>query len=97
MWMDRNPRSIPSRPPGKNAMSQFCVERIIGLLATDEGLRRRFRKNPRAALQEMLDRGLELNGCELASLAALDAREITRFARSIDPRLQKIDLSGGGT
>jgi len=77
-------------------MSQLCVERIIGLLATDEGLRRRFRKNPRAALQEMLDRGLELNPCELASLAALDAREITRFAQSIDPRLQKIDLHGGG-
>ena len=76
-------------------MSQPCVERIIGLLATDEGLRRRFRKNPRAALQEMLDRGLQLNPCELASLASLDAREIMRFARSIDPRLQKIDLRGG--
>jgi len=78
-------------------MSQLCVERIIGLLATDEGLRRRFRKNPRAALQEMLARGLELNDCELASLVSLDAREITRFARAIDPRLQKIDVRGGGT
>ena len=73
-------------------MSQPSVERIIGLLATDEGLRRRFRKNPRAALQEMLDRGLELNECELAALASLDAREITRFACTIDPRLQKIAL-----
>ncbi len=77
-------------------MSQRCVERIIGLLATDEGLRRRFRKNPRAALQEMLARGLELNECELASLASLDAREVTRFAQAIDPRLQKIELGGGG-
>ncbi len=77
-----------------DAMSQLCVERIIGLLATDEGLRRRFRKNPRAALQEMLDRGLELNECERAALAALDAREISRFARAIDPRLQKIELGG---
>lgn len=77
-------------------MSQHCVERIIGLLVTDEGLRRRFRKNPQTALQEMLDRGLELNECELASLVALDAREITRFARAIDPRLQKVDLRGGG-
>jgi len=76
-------------------MSQLCVERIIGLLATDEGLRRRFRKNPRAALQEMMDRGLELNECELASLVSLDARELGRFARAIDPRLQKIDLRGG--
>lgn len=72
-------------------MSQHCVERIIGLLATDEGLRRRFRKNPRAALQEMLDRGLELNDCEMASLASLPARELARFASAIDPRLQKID------
>ena len=78
-------------------MSQLCVERIIGLLATDEGLRHRFRKNPRAALQEMLDGGLELNECEIASLAALDTRELLRFARSIDPRLQKVDLHGGGS
>jgi hypothetical protein len=76
-------------------MSQPCVERIIGLLATDEGLRRRFRKNPRAALQEMLARGLELNECELTSLASLDVHEVMRFARAIDPRLQKIDVRGG--
>ena len=77
-------------------MSQHCVERIIGLLATDEGLRHRFQNNPQAALREMLSRGLELNECELASLASIDTRAITRFARSIDPRLQKIDLAGGG-
>ena len=75
-------------------MSQTCVERIIGLLATDEGLRRRFRKNPRAAIQEMIERGLELNPCEQAALATLDAREISRFARAIDPRLQRVELSG---
>jgi len=75
-------------------MSQLCVERIIGLLATDEGLRRRFRKNPRAALTEIMARGLELNDCEFASLASLDSREIMRFARSLDPRLQKIELRG---
>ena len=75
-------------------MSQICVERIIGLLATDEGLRRRFRKNPRAALTEIMARGMELNDCEFASLAALDSREIMRFARSIDPRLQRIELRG---
>jgi cobalamin biosynthesis Mg chelatase CobN len=76
-------------------MSQLCVERIIGLLVTDEGLRRRFREDAHAALQEMIERGLELNDCELSSLASLDAREITRFARAVDPRLQKIDVRGG--
>lgn len=74
-------------------MSQACVERIIGVLATDEGLRRRFLRNPRAALQELLERGLELNDCELASLASLDPHELGRFARAIDPRIQKVDLS----
>jgi len=77
-------------------MSQHNVERIIGLLATDEGVRGRFRKDPRATLQELLDRGFELNDCEFSSLVALDAREIARFARALDPRLQKIDLRGDG-
>jgi len=78
-------------------MSQRCVEQVIGLLATDEGLRHRFEVDPHAALRAMLHRGLELNPCELDSLAAIDTRAITRFARSIDPRLQKIDLPGGGS
>src|SRR5439155_25704683 len=55
-------------------MSQSCVERIIGVLATDEGLRRRFRKNPRAALQEVVDRGLGLNDGEMAALAKREGR-----------------------
>jgi len=76
-------------------MSQRAVERVIGSLATDEGLRRRFRHDPRAALQELVAQGLELNECERASLVSLDAREIARFARAIDPRLQRIESSGG--
>jgi len=79
----------------EDAMSQRCVERIIGLLATDASLRMRFRKDPRATLQGLIDQGIELNECEIASLASLDPREVARFARSIDARLQKIDLSGG--
>lgn len=75
-------------------MSQVNVERVIGLLATDEGLRRRFIKNPRAALQEMAERGLELTACERWSLAHMDRRELTRFASSIEPRLQRIDIQG---
>ncbi|HEY6195854.1 MAG TPA: Os1348 family NHLP clan protein [Candidatus Eisenbacteria bacterium] len=72
-------------------MSQRAVERVIGSLATDEGLRRRFQHDPRAAVQEMVEQGLELNECERASLVALDGREIARFARAIDPRLQRIE------
>jgi cobalamin biosynthesis Mg chelatase CobN len=76
-------------------MSQINVERVIGLLATDEGLRRRFTKNPQAALREMAERGLELTTCERWSLAHMDPRELARFASAIGPRLQKADLRGG--
>ena len=76
-------------------MSQVNVERIIGLLATDEGLRRRFTKNPHAVLVEMVEQGLELNPCELWSLTRMDPRELARFADAIGPRLQKSDLRGG--
>ena len=69
-------------------MSQVHVERVIGLLATDEAWRRRFSKDPGACLAE-------LNECERWSLAHLDPDELARFARAIGPRLQKAELSGG--
>lgn len=77
-------------------MSQLHVERIIGVLATDEGLRRRFKENPTATLHELAGRGIELTSFELASLACLDPQKLERFARAIDERLQKIDLKRGG-
>lgn len=76
-------------------MSQTNVERVIGLLATDEALRRRFTTDPRALLAEMTERGMELNECERWSLVSLDPDELARFARAIGPRLQKADLHGG--
>jgi cobalamin biosynthesis Mg chelatase CobN len=78
-------------------MSQNSVERIIGLLATDEGMRRRFTENPRAALEEMAQHGLELNECERWALAHLNASELKRFAESMDARLQKAELGGEDT
>lgn len=76
-------------------MSQVYVEKVIGLLATDEGLRTRFRRNPRAALAEMTAKGMELTDCELWSLSRLDPDALTRFADAIDARLQKASLDGG--
>ena len=73
-------------------MSQLHVERVIGLLATDEALRRRFANDPRSCLAEMVERGLELNECERWSLAHLDPAELERFADAVGPRLQKVDL-----
>jgi hypothetical protein len=78
-------------------MSQLYVERIIGVLATDEALRRRFIANPKETLLELAGRGMELTSCELGSLVALDKQELARFAQAIDARLQKTDLQRGVT
>ena len=78
-------------------MSQPCVERVIGMLATDEGLRRRFAANPDSALQEAVNKGMELTVSELRSLATLNPRELSGFARGIDPRLQKAELGGSSS
>lgn len=76
-------------------MSQLNVERVVGLLATDESLRRRFTRDPHATLLEMVERGAELTPTELHSLVSLDPRELSRFAHAIDPRLQRADCKGG--
>ena len=76
-------------------MSQVNVERVIGLLATDEGLRRRFTTNPHQVLRELAGRGFDLNPCERMSLVHMDPRELARFANAIGPRLQKAELEGG--
>ena len=78
-------------------MSQHYVERIIGLLATDEYLRRRFTSDPTSTLIELIEGGMELNWCEQRSLAGLDPRELARFAQAIDARLQKIDPERSAT
>ena len=76
-------------------MSQPNVERAIGLLATDEALRRRFEADPRTTLQQLMERGVELTWCEHQALASLDPDQLTRFAAAIDARLQKADLRQG--
>lgn len=76
-------------------MSQVNVERVIGLMATDEAFRRRFAENPRGTLQELIDHGLVLTWCEQHALASIDLHQLQRFADAIDPRLQKTDLKGG--
>jgi hypothetical protein len=77
-------------------VSQANVERVIGVLATDEALRSRFTTSPRVVLLEMIEKGMELTECEVYSLVSLDPRELTRFAQAVGPRLQRTDLRGGG-
>ena len=76
-------------------MSQRNVEYVIGKLATDERLRGEFERDPNGVLAGMVEGGMELTECELWALRRVDPRELERFARAVDPRLQKTDLRCG--
>jgi hypothetical protein len=73
-------------------MSQINVERVIGALVTDDALRRRFASNPRAALEGLVARGIELTPGERQALAAIDPTHLERCTEWIDARLLKSDL-----
>jgi hypothetical protein len=73
-------------------MTQRAVEIVLGRLATDEAVRRRFLEAPHAALRELTEMGLELSAVELLALQSLDAAAVQRFAQAVDPRLQKAVL-----
>jgi len=76
-------------------MSQRSVEQVIGRLATDEEFRRRFESSPEAVLDEVIARGLLLTPVERRALLDLDFSACRRFARRLDPRIQKICLRRG--
>ena len=73
-------------------MSHRGVEIVLGRLATDESIRRRFREAPAEALAELAALGIELTAVERAALQSLDPGAIRRFASALDPRLQKAVL-----
>jgi hypothetical protein len=73
-------------------MSHGHVERIIGRLATDESLRRRFAADPERVVAELLGHGVELNDSEQRSLKQLNPKALESFARALDLRLQKSEL-----
>jgi hypothetical protein len=73
-------------------MSHRGVEVVLGRLATDEAVRRRFSEAPGVVLRELMALGLELSAVELAALEKLDPWAIQRFAQSLDSRLQKAML-----
>jgi len=77
-------------------MSQSSVERVVGLLVTDEAMRRRFAVDPQATIQSLCESGLALNSCERQALVSIDPRQLARCAKAIDPRLLKADLKEGG-
>ena len=73
-------------------MSHRGVEVVLGRLATDEAWRERFRREPAAALRELIGSGLELSAVERAAIEGLDPSAVLRFAEALDPRLQKAVL-----
>jgi hypothetical protein len=62
------------------------VEVLIGRLATDPELQRRFAEQPIAVLHEQR---LELTEVEIAALAALDPDDLRAFTAALDLRLRK--------
>lgn len=66
------------------------VEVLIGRLATDPELQRRFARRPREALATQ---GLELSEVERTALAALDPRALRAFSAALDARLRRAQPS----
>ncbi len=73
-------------------MSQSSVEILVGRLATDEALRRRFKENRAAVLDEFVASGERLTPVERDALLAIDFSACERFADLVDPRIQKACL-----
>ena len=75
-------------------MTHRNVETLIGRLATDTLLRRRFLEDPRGVLTEYRDQGFELTSVENDALATMDARAMRAFAEAVDRRIQRVELPG---
>jgi hypothetical protein len=71
------------------AMTQKNVEMVIGRLITDAGFRRLFERDPVAALESLLDAGLELNRVERQELLCLDAEAFEMLVPAVSARLQR--------
>jgi len=70
------------------SLDQKCVEIIIGRLA-----RRQMRRSPERWIEELRAAGMQLTAIEAVALAGLDPAACERFARTIDPRLQRASLT----
>ena len=64
---------------------------LIGRLATDPGLRRRFEDGPSAIVHELVATGYELSPVEMDALAVIDRESLRTFAGRLDPRLRRVD------
>jgi hypothetical protein len=76
-------------------MTHRNVETLLGRLATDATLRRRFLDDPITALAELRAHGYELTDVELQALASTSADAIRAFAAHVDRRIQKAEFIDG--
>ena len=76
-------------------MTHRNVETLIGRLATDAHLRRRFLDDPAGVLAEIREQGFELTDIELQALASTNPDAIREFAASVDRRIQKAEFPDG--
>jgi hypothetical protein len=73
-------------------VTHWNVETLIGRLATDPVLQRRFAENPAGVLHELRQQGYELTAVEVDALASTDADAIQSFAEALDRRIRKADV-----
>jgi hypothetical protein len=76
-------------------MTHRNVENLIGRLATDPDLRRRFVESPVDVLRELRDQGWELTSVELDALASTDPVALRSFADALDRRIRRA-IRGAG-
>jgi hypothetical protein len=76
-------------PQYGRGMTHRNVENLIGRLATDPSLRRRFAVDPAGLLRELRDQGYELTQVELEALASTDADALRSFADTLDRRIRR--------
>jgi len=67
---------------------------VLGRLVSDEAFRRRWWSDPRRRSTRS-PRAAATSSCERRALLAVAREEAERFAASLDPCIQKIDLNGG--
>lgn len=72
-------------------MTHQNVETLIGRLATDPTLRRRFAEDAAGVLHEFREQGHELTPVELEALASTDAGALHALADVLDRRIRKVD------
>ena len=84
--------ALPWLGPRKGTVTQRSVEILIGRLVTDEEFRQRFRRDPQRAIDQLLERGLDLTPAEIGALMNTGSGLWDRVADELDPRLQKANL-----